>query len=159
MITVRDATPADCALLSALRSLAFDEPWPPEAIGRLLALPGAHAAVAEVAGTPCGGILLTPAGDVADLAFIGVAPDQRRRGVARHLLRHSLKAARNTGFTAMLLEVAANNGPARSLYDSEGFLEIGCRKNYYKQGDSKFDAVIMRAELEQFNQQGESISS
>jgi ribosomal protein S18 acetylase RimI-like enzyme len=59
------------------------------------------------------------------------------------MLEHLIGVTEQQHVEKILLEVAADNIPARQLYDSCGFVEIGCRKNYYKRGETRRDAVIM----------------
>jgi len=74
---------------------------------------------------------------------VGQAGDWQRRGFGRIMLEHLIGVTERQHVEKILLEVAADNMPARQLYDSCGFVEIGCRKNYYKRGETRCDAVIM----------------
>ena len=80
----------------------------------------------------------------SDMMNVAVHPDHRRRGVGEKLviaLEEALKAQESTCLT---LEVRASNDPARTLYEKLGFVEVGRRKNYYR--NPKEDALIMRKE-------------
>ena len=81
--------------------------------------------------------------DCADIIAIGTHRDWQRRGFGRIMLEHLIGVTEQQHVEKILLEVAADNMPARQLYDSCGFVEIGCRKNYYKRGETRCDAVIM----------------
>ena len=81
--------------------------------------------------------------DCADIIAIGTHSDWQRRGFGRIMLEHLIGVTEQQHVEKILLEVAADNMPARQLYDSCGFVEIGCRKNYYKRGETRCDAVIM----------------
>ncbi len=59
-----------------------------------------------------------PVGFVYD---IWVAPEHRRRGVGRSLLREAERWARAKGYAAIKLEVADANAPAAALYRSAGY--------------------------------------
>lgn len=50
-----------------------------------------------------------------------VIEEHRRRGVARQLMGEACELARSRGFTAIALEVCADNRRALRLYDSMGF--------------------------------------
>jgi GNAT superfamily N-acetyltransferase len=58
-----------------------------------------------------------------ELAYLGIVPEQRRRGLARALLIHALHALSAQPATAVALSVDARNGPAQRLYQSLGFVE------------------------------------
>lgn len=58
------------------------------------------------------------------LASMGVAPEGRRNGTGRLLLRRVIDAARTGGSRTLQLEVFVNNAPARTLYESAGFVPI-----------------------------------
>lgn len=81
----------------------------------------------------------------SELLMISVLAHQQGRGVGRALLQKWQVACRKSGVGRLLLEVAADNTAALGLYRSEGFEEIGRRKNYYAQlGDAaRVDALVM----------------
>ena len=62
--------------------------------------------------------------DEWELLNIAVAPEFRRRGVARELLA-ALPGGR------IFIEVRASNMAARGLYESAGFRQVGVRRRYY----------------------------
>lgn len=95
-----------------------------------------------------GFILLRLAGGEAEILTLAVAPEGRRRGAGRALLRGALKAAEQGGATAMFLEVADDNAAAVALYRSEGFVEAGRRRGYYaRPGGAAADALVLRRAL------------
>lgn len=85
---------------------------------------------------------LSVAGDVADVMTIGVDPKARGQGVGQLLLRELLSLAGQARVDAVLLEVRADNGPARRLYGRHGFEQISIRRRYYQPGD--IDAYVLR---------------
>lgn len=70
-----------------------------------------------------------------------------RCGLGRRLLRFALAKAREARARCVLLEVRASNRAARALYRTEGFSEIGLRKNYYPAGHGREDALVMTLPL------------
>jgi [ribosomal protein S18]-alanine N-acetyltransferase len=78
---------------------------------------------------------------------IAVHPDWRGRSIGRALLRRMLLDGRQAGCRVALLEVRPSNAPARALYESEGFAQIGRRKNYYRA--EREDALILALEMEE----------
>ena len=76
-----------------------------------------------------------PAIGEAELLRIAVAPGHRRTGVARALLRASVKGLRGMGIPELRLEVRVSNIGARSLYEAEGWQFQRIRRAYYGDGE------------------------
>lgn len=76
---------------------------------------------------------------------IAVRPDLRGSGAGRGLLRQVLAEGRRAGCQVALLEVRPSNVAARALYEKEGFVQVGRRKNYYR--EEKEDALVLALEL------------
>ena len=79
----------------------------------------------------------------ADITNVAVKECVRRRGVADLLLREAGKLARESGITALTLEVRASNVAAVHLYEKHGFHSVGIRPNFYEK--PKEAAIIMWA--------------
>ncbi|HEX5395827.1 MAG TPA: GNAT family N-acetyltransferase, partial [Candidatus Limnocylindria bacterium] len=60
-------------------------------------------------------------GEVADVMTVAVAPTARGQGVGASLVRWLVTRARARGAAYLMLEVRADNVPARRLYDRFGF--------------------------------------
>jgi [ribosomal protein S18]-alanine N-acetyltransferase len=73
---------------------------------------------------------------------IAVRRDRQRRGTGRALLEALLVEAQRREARSVLLEVAVDNRPAQSLYDSYGFEPVGVRRGYYQ--PSNTDALVMK---------------
>jgi [ribosomal protein S18]-alanine N-acetyltransferase len=84
-------------------------------------------------------------GDEAEILTVGVVPTARRTGLARRMVQDLLAEAVRRGAREAFLEVRVDNVPARELYATEGFTELGLRRGYYDGG--RVDAVTMRKEL------------
>ena len=82
--------------------------------------------------------------DEAEILSIGVTPDRQRQGVGKLLLQHFFEHGASQNMTRVVLEVAEDNVPALGLYRDFGFVEFGRRKDYYKQGNQKIDAIMMK---------------
>ncbi|MFE7135479.1 GNAT family N-acetyltransferase [Streptomyces sp. NPDC057638] len=86
------------------------------------ATPGVRLDVLLHQGTTVGHLLLgsrtlDPTGERSAYVYeVEVAPEHRRRGHGRTLMRHAERLARETGEERLALHVFAGNGPARSLY-------------------------------------------
>lgn len=151
-VTIIDATPAHAAVIAALYAEtvgAEDAPesegWSAEWVARILALPGAVAALALVPDRqPVAFALALPAGEALDIAAIGVVSARRRRGMGRALLGRLEEKARAGGALRLMLEVAEDNAPARAFYARAGFAECGRRRGYYRarRGGHPRDALV-----------------
>lgn len=75
---------------------------------------------------------------------LAVAPDYRRQGIARALVKTLIRELGAAQVTSLTLEVRAGNGPALALYEALGFRQTGLRKNYYFR--PREDARILRKE-------------
>ena len=82
--------------------------------------------------------------DEAEILSIGVTPDRQRQGVGKRLLQHFFEHGTSQNMTRVVLEVAEDNVPALGLYRDFGFAAFGRRKGYYKQGNQKIDAIMMK---------------
>jgi ribosomal protein S18 acetylase RimI-like enzyme len=56
-----------------------------------------------------------------ELTYIGVAPDQRGRGLGNKLLNDFIEASRSHGYHSIVLSVEKENSPAITLYEKAGF--------------------------------------
>ena len=83
--------------------------------------------------------------ETADLCNIAVKEEYRRCHIAEKLLEKCVITCKARGVTRILLEARESNTPALNFYKKMGFMEIGKRKNYYKEPCE--DAVIMEKML------------
>ena len=68
-------------------------------------------------------VFITLTGKKAYLDHLVVAVDWRRRGVARHLMRHAIDIAVTAGASRIDLTASYEKVAARALYLSRGFQE------------------------------------
>ena len=59
--------------------------------------------------------------DAIELTYIGVAADQRIKGLGRELLNAFIRTSRETGYRSVVLSVEKDNGSAIALYKKAGF--------------------------------------
>ena len=90
--------------------------------------------------------------DEVHLLNIAVAKDCHGQGVARHVLGALYERCRVLGVATLWLEVRPCNMPARALYASEGFIEIGVRRNYYPAPEGREDALVMKRDIRRFRE-------
>ena len=141
-MTVSRAGAAHPFVLAAIHAAAFPdgEAWSVMMFAAQLGQPGVLALVDDAGGL----IVMRVAADEAEILTLAVAPDVRRRGIARALVDAGCTAARAAGAVKVFLEVAARNAGARALYETAGFEQIGVRQRYYADGG---DAQTMGRDL------------
>ena len=130
--------------IALLERECFADPWSQQSIASELHNPLSLWLVAQEGQTLLGYVGSQTCLDETDMMNIAVSPASRRQGVARALIEALVSALRERGSRQLTLEVRASNGPARQLYESLGFLQVGLRKNYYQ--NPKEDALILRKE-------------
>lgn len=151
MSALREVTWRDIPRLAALETELFGpdawtaETWWAELAGRprrdYVVLDGGEG-IAGYAGLDYGG-------ELADVMTVAVVAGHRGRGLGDALLGELLRRAAGSGAASLMLEVRADNVPARRLYERHGFEEVSVRRRYYRQPDGPdVDAVVMRRRLE-----------
>jgi ribosomal protein S18 acetylase RimI-like enzyme len=89
--------------------------------------------LATLDGEPAGVALATMPEDGAwDVAYLGVVPEARRKGIGQELVRKLLFEAKAAEIPMVTLAVDARNEPARRLYHSAGFEPYDERDVYLK---------------------------
>ncbi len=141
----------DIDRLTELEHALFpDDAWSAQSWwGELAHRPRRRYVVLESGGDIAGYAGLDRAGDVADVMTVAVTEGHRGHGHGRALVDWLMTQARDSGADSIMLEVRADNGPARSLYESAGFEQIRVRRGYYRPG--AVDALVMRAHLHEEN--------
>lgn len=71
----------------------------------------------------------------AHLTTIGVAPEHRRRNLAKRLLLHLEDALRHRRVRTIVLEVRVSNTSAQSLYRDAGYAVVQRLAKYYNNGE------------------------
>ena len=137
-MNITPATPPQAAVLAALdNSVAFSAHWTVQDWQAELAQPAARIWCAQEGGKLVGFIALRGVAGQWELLNIAVAADHQRQGIATALMRQVLMSVGNEQIT---LEVSTANQAAQALYQKAGFVLLGIRKQFYKDGT---DALIM----------------
>lgn len=146
---LRDATLADLDEVAALEADLFgSDAWSREIVREELA--GDHRrylVLVDERGAIRGYAGLLVVGTDGDIQTIAVAPELRGGGHGRALMVELLAEAARRGARQVFLEVRADNPPARGLYASLGFAEIGVRPRYYQ--PEGIDAIVMQLQLKE----------
>lgn len=127
---IRGMRSDDLAAVVAVEHSAYTHPWT-EGILRDCLRVGYSCWVCELGDLLIGHAVMSVAVGEAHLLNLCIGPSWQGRGFGRRLLRRMLRVAREKDADTMFLEVRASNDPARALYESEGFGEIGQRRDYY----------------------------
>jgi ribosomal-protein-alanine N-acetyltransferase len=147
MITYRVATSFDLPVFVSLDKELFPySPWSSSQYKEEFSAPTRHFVVALDDAQSIIGYagVFAPGGAEADVLTVGVVPDHRGKGIARHLMAMITDWAREQGSTAMMLEVKVDNAEAIGLYESMGYSKVNTRKDYFGTG---LDALVMRLDL------------
>ena len=141
-ISFRGATPGDITILSQIHIESFGAAgWNETQVKGSLDLPTTHGWIAMEGKEPVGFILCQIAPIEIEVLTFCVRPSHRKKGIGEKLLQQAIGVAQDTG-ASLLLEAAADNLPARKLYEKLGFAESGKRKNYYARDTGAVDAVL-----------------
>lgn len=127
--------------IAQLEQVCFSQPWSLEGLRAELTNDTAHFFAAELDGKIAGYAGMHGVCGEGYITNVAVFPLQRRNGVGRQLVRALAGYAKSSGYAFVSLEVRKSNMPAIALYQSEGFVPAGVRKNFYTHPCE--DAVIM----------------
>lgn len=143
LMTVKIApmTQDDVASIALLEKECFSEPWSENGIRSELNNPSARFFTAKILGETAGYAGMHTVLDECYIANVAVRSDFRRRGIADALLERAEETAKNEGCAFISLEVRVSNIPAIRLYEKNGYVSQGERKNFYR--DPVENALIM----------------
>jgi ribosomal-protein-alanine N-acetyltransferase len=139
------ARQADLPALARLAADVLPGGWGETELAAELARPGARLLVVRAgpdAADVMGGAIARSSGCEVELLWIGVARSARRRGIGARLLAAVVGWARDAR-ARVVLEVRAGNRAARAMYQAAGFVVVGRRPRYYRDGE---DAVLLACE-------------
>ena len=132
--------------VAELEKQCFSDPWSEKSVASELENPLSLWLVALEGDTVAGYVGSQTVMGETDMMNVAVSPAYRRRGIARELIQALLRELARQGSHRLTLEVRASNAPARALYESLGFAQVGRRPNYYR--NPKEDALILGKEWE-----------
>ncbi len=142
---LRPAVADDVPAIAEIERLSFGDPWSRRTFEQLLGRAEVYVIVAgreeDEAGLAGYAVAWFVVGE-GEVANIAVHPGCRGQGVGASLIDDVLREARQRETTAVFLEVRESNDPARRLYASRGFQQVGRRKRYYRHPVE--DALLLR---------------
>ena len=132
------------AQVAELEKICFADPWSEKSVASELENPLSYWLVALEGDTVAGYAGSQTVLGETDMMNVAVRPEFRRQGVAEALIKALIEGLKARQSHCLTLEVRDSNAPARALYEKLGFLEVGRRKNYYR--NPREDALILRKE-------------
>ena len=138
-------TAAHVPQVAALEKLCFSDPWSEQSVASELANELSLWLVALEGERVVGYVGSQTVIGETDMMNVAVHPDCRRQGVAETLINALTAALKHRDSHSLTLEVRASNAPAISLYEKLDFIQVGLRKNYYR--NPKEDALILRKDF------------
>jgi len=124
----------------AIEQRVFADPWSTQDFEDCVSY--ALFLIAEAEDKVVGYTVALEAADEGEILNLAVAENGRRRGLGRALVEAIVGALTARGVRQVYLEVRESNAPARALYASFGFKEVGRRKGYYRRPVE--DAMVLR---------------
>ena len=146
MISLRPMTAEDVEAVVELERARYAFPWTTGIFNDCLRM-GYHGFVLETEDGIQGYYMASVAVHEGHLLNLCVDENLRGQGMGRQLLRHAMGLFRAEQAETVFLEVRPSNKAAIALYESEGFVEIGIRKDYYRSRGDREDALILARDL------------
>ena len=131
--------------IAALESECFSEPWSEEGLTSELTNTQARFFVCEEENEVLGYMGMHIILDECYIANVAVYPQHRRRGIGEMLVKHCTAIAEKENCCFITLEVRKSNLKAIALYEKNGFITVGERKDFYSR--PKENGLIMTKEL------------
>ena len=138
----RFATEADLEQIFEIEQSVMPCPWSKKSFQEAFSSDYSIILVAADDYRICGFSVLYITAPEAELPDIVVSKEYQGQGIGRALLEYTISEAKAKKVETIFLEVRVSNAPARGLYDSFGFEEIGTRKYFYS--NPVEDAICMR---------------
>ena len=138
-VTIRRLAYSDLPAVISIERRSFPSPWSLAMFVLELSKPSGICLAASEGDELLGYLVCSRYDQVWHLMNVAVAPERRRLGVARGLIRQLVEEG--GGRLPFTLEVRVSNRPAIAMYEQLGFRSAGVRPRYYR--DNGEDALIM----------------
>ena len=141
-VNIEDAREEMLGQIEEIEKLCFSVPWTLEQLRSQLKDPQ-HEFIAALdpEGRVLGYVGMMYVLDEGYISNVAVAPEARRQGIGRDLIKELMVRAAALDLAFVTLEVRCSNAAAIALYEKQGFLPVGKRKNYYD--FPREDAILM----------------
>ena len=144
-IIISDYTADDLKAVAEIEKVSINPPWSFKAICDFSECDTSRILVAKLDNTVVGYITYSVVLDEVQIANVATHPDFRRMGIGRKLLCQLYNDSIKNKMSVITLEVRQTNEPAIMLYKKSGYIEVGRRKNYYKNPTE--DSLLMNLSL------------
>ncbi len=132
----------DLDAVDEIEQASYPTPWSRSMFAAELQKPGSLSLGAyREPGGLVGYLIVSRYVDAWHVMNVAVAPEYRRRGIARELLERLFEVTGGDARRGYTLEVRVSNLDAIRLYERLGFEARGIRRGYYT--DNREDALIM----------------
>ena len=138
-----------------LEKICFTDPFTRGMLESALDSPRAAAYVASADGKVVGYLELYDLVDTLSVNTVETAPKYRGKGIAARFLSIAENEAAARGIDNITLEVRASNAAAISLYEKNGFIPYGIRRDYYFY--PREDAILYIKQLGSENRNADSV--
>jgi ribosomal-protein-alanine N-acetyltransferase len=101
----------------------------------------------QAGGTLIGYCIQAHAAGENHLLNLCIAPEWQQQGFGSLLLGHAVRLARQQTCFCIFLEVRPSNTVGIQLYEKNGFIIVGERPQYYRSGQGKESAIVMKLDL------------
>ena len=140
-MTIREMSASDVDAVAALEAEIFSMPWSAQGFEDTLCREDVLFLVAREEDHVLGYVGVYCTADEGEITNVAVAPSVRRRGVGQELLSELIGRLAQKEIYRIVLEVRVSNEPAIRLYEKQGFVTMGKRKNFYEKPVE--DAYVM----------------
>ena len=124
-----------------LEAAVYQFPWT-EKIFRDCIRVGYDCWLAELDNSIVAHAVISIAAGESHILNLAVSEDHQGRGIGKEFIQFLLSIAGSKRAEIMMLEVRPSNLQAINCYNSAGFNEIGCRKDYYPAPTGREDALL-----------------
>jgi ribosomal-protein-alanine N-acetyltransferase len=147
VLSFRRMTPDDLEQVMRVELEVYEFPWS-ERIFRDCIRVGYYCWLALHEDTVVGHAVISVVGDESHMLNLSIARAHQHRGYGRQFVDFLINEARKRNAKTMLLEVRPSNQVAINCYNSAGFNEVGCRKDYYPASNGREDALLLARHID-----------
>ncbi len=124
----------------------YEFPWTKQIFSDCIRV-GYHCWLALQQQTVVGHAVISIVADESHMLNLSIKGKHQGKGYGRLFIEFLVDEARAQQVQTMLLEVRPSNTVAINCYNSAGFNEIGCRKDYYPAQSGREDALLLARHL------------